>query len=234
MFHRTLIGAALVGLVGLPYVLSTPNGQPSTPDASLPEALVAAVPPVAEVPPRLPAVPRGAGGPNHPGHRVQSAPRPAPPTRLEDIFRFDLTAEQVMHTWPTVTTATNQPELKGYRVPLVTGQQPESLAGSLTYYFAADQRLQRIVFHGTTGDPKPVVALVTQKFEFKPDPAPDASIQRYVVRWSGKVVSELRVQPAPVVDAREPHRRLLINLLIERPQKLRWFTGGGSGLELRL
>jgi hypothetical protein len=163
--------------------------------------------------------------PGPPTHGAQALPAALNP---EEIFRFDLSPEQVMHTWPMVNTTTNQPELKGYRVALVTGNQPDSLAGSLTYYFGSDQQLQRIVFHGTTGEPRPLIQLVSQKFEFKSDPAADAGTQRYVVRWSGKTVSELRVQPAQIIDAGQPHRRFSINLSIERPQKFRWFTGDGS------
>src|SRR5207245_6262017 len=121
--------------------------------------------------------------------------------------------DQIVHTWPMVNTATNQPTLKGYRVALVTGSGAESLAGSLTYYFNSDQSLQRIVFHGTTGEPRPLVQFVSQKFDFKSDPPADAAGQRYVVRWSGKTVSELRVQPAQLIDANQPQRRFSINLL---------------------
>ncbi len=235
MLHRTLLGAALLGLVGLPYVLSTNKSEQPQPDAAFPQDLLAAAPSPPGVPQRLPAVPAASFAPA--GDAPGTAP-PSPgraPARLEDVFNFNLTAEQVLHTWPMVTTTTNQPDLKGYRVPLVTGGRPDSLAGSLTYFFNNEQQLQRIVFHGTTGDPQPLVQLAMQKFELKIDSAADAAVQRYVVRWSGRVVSELRVQPAQLVDAREPLRRFAVNLLIERPQKVRWFPGGGSPISgLRL
>ncbi len=242
MIHRTLIGAALIGLVGLPYVLSTQKGGQPPPEAGLPADLLGAAPPPRfDVPPRLPANPAAGDGlrtsdVSSPGLKPGArSPKPVSPTNLEELFRFDLTAEQVMHTWPMVTTTTNQPDLKGYRVPLVTGGRPDSLAGSLTYFFDNGQRLQRIVFHGTTGEPRPLVQLVTQKFDFKIDPAPDAGMQRYSVRRSGKTVSELRVQPAQVVDAGQPLRRFAVNLLIERPEESRWFKGSTSGVSgLRL
>jgi hypothetical protein len=236
MIHRTLVGAALIGLVGLPYVLSTQKGDRG-PESGPPDELLAAAPPPGarlDLPPRLPATPaaaRPAG--NQPGQAARAAARP--PAGLQEIFNFHLTPERIIHSWPMVTTTTNQPELKGYRVPLVTGGRPDSLAGSLTYYFDKDQKLQRIVFHGTTGEPRPLVQLMTQKFDFKPEPVADANLQRYQVRWSGRVVSELRVQPAQVVDAKEPLRRFGVNLLIERPQKIPWFNGTTSGLgSLRL
>jgi hypothetical protein len=246
MLHRTLLGAALLGLVGLPYVLSTQKEQPRAPEAGLENLGLTGMPPARiESSPRLPAMPPMADAPKAavgyatpalvdtraiaaPGQAVRPAETSATPASLEDIFRFELTPEQIVGTWPMVNTTTNQAELKGYRVALVTGNRPESLAGSLTYYFNGEQQLQRIVFHGTTGEPRPLVQLVSRKFDFKSDAAADVGTQRYVVRWSGKIVSEMRVQPAQVIDAGQPHRRFSINLLIERPQKLRWFTGGGS------
>ena len=48
---------------------------------------------------------------------------------------------------------------------------------------------------------------------------------------AAKIVSELRVQPAQIVDVGQPHRRFSVNLLIERPQKLRWFSGERDVLE---
>jgi hypothetical protein len=49
------------------------------------------------------------------------------------------------------------------------------------------------------------------------------------------VVSELRIQPAQIVDNSQPHRRFSINLSLERPQKIDWFKGeerSMSGLRL--
>jgi hypothetical protein len=231
--NRTALGAALLAAVGLPYVLSTQKTQPP-PASGLPEdfAVAGAGPTSFDAPARLAAVLPGAGLPGKP---AGPGDRHTPPTNLEEILRFDLTPEQVIHTWPMVTTTTNQPELKGYRVPLVTGNRPESLAGSLTYYFNGQQELQRIVFHGTTGEPRPLIQLMVQKFEFKNVSDADAGAQRYQVRFSGRVVSELRVQPAQIVDNSQPHRRFAINLSLERPQKIHWFKGERSPVsDLRL
>jgi hypothetical protein len=141
----------------------------------------------------------------------------APIAGFDEILRFDLTPDWVLARWPRISTTTNQPELKGYRVPVVTGARAEDLAGSLTYYFDPQQELQRIVFHGTTGDPQPLVKFVTERFNFRRAKDGEAGWQRYQVVWNGEPVSELRIRPAQVVDATQPHRRYLINLLIERP-----------------
>ena len=59
-------------------------------------------------------------------------------------------------------------QLQGYRVPLVTGTTLADVAGSLTYYFNAQQRVQRITFRGTTGDPSVLATLLAQRLSFRP------------------------------------------------------------------
>ena len=44
--------------------------------------------------------------------------------------------------------------------------QPPATWPALTYYFNAQQQLQRITFHGTTGDTRNLVALLTGRFQF--------------------------------------------------------------------
>lgn len=217
MLRRTLLGAATLGLVSLPYVMSTSSTTgPTSGDYSALDTADA---------PLLSGVPRQSD--------VPLTGRPV--ADLAEIFRFDITPKWVFDHWPRVETTTNQPELKGYRVPVVTGSRLPDLAGSLTYYFNARQEPQRIVFHGTTGDAEPLARLMTSKFNFRRVSEPDAGTLRFQVQWSGKPVSELRVRPAQVVDANEPYRRFDVNLLIERPMQRRRSTDGERKLsDLRL
>ena len=79
--------------------------------------------------------------------------------RVQDassVFDFQITPEWIVAHWPAVSTGLAQLQLEGYRVPLVTGTAQHDLAGSLTYYFNAEQKLQQITFVGTTGDPTTV------------------------------------------------------------------------------
>ena len=57
-------------------------------------------------------------------------------------------------------------QLQGYRVPLVTGTTEADLAGSLTYYFNAQQQVEQIAFHGTDGRRAKLLALLSNRYHF--------------------------------------------------------------------
>jgi hypothetical protein len=238
MLRRTLLGAATLGFVGLPYVMST-SSQPAANKSAATSGDYVALSPLASLAPHGPP---DASGPAAEVPFLAGTPRPEAPlagppvANLEELFRFDITPDWVLARWPRVSTVTNQPELKGYRVPVVTGARPHDLAGSLTYYFNAKQEPQRIIFHGTTGDAEPLAKLMISKFKFRRVSDADAGTLRFQVQWSGKPLSELRVRPAQVVESGEPYRRFEVNLLIERPtQQRRGTTDGQRKLsEIRL
>ena len=70
-----------------------------------------------------------------------------------------------MRCWPQVATGLGQLQLQGYRVPLVSGTTEGDVAGSLTYYFNAQQQLQRIAFQGNTGDPRNLIVLLRSRYQ---------------------------------------------------------------------
>ena len=83
---------------------------------------------------------------------------------VAQVFRFDVTPEWIVRSWPQVSTGLAQVQLQGYRVPLVTGTTENDLAGSLTYYFNAQQQVVQIAFHGTTGDVRNLLALLSNRY----------------------------------------------------------------------
>jgi hypothetical protein len=140
-----------------------------------------------------------------------------PTQDLSEVLNFGGTPAWVTARWPRVTTGLAQPDLQGYRVPLVTGKTESDLAGSLTYYFDAQQQVKFITFHGVTGDPRKLVALVMQKYGFKPEPTDDPSTSLYLVKWNGKPMSELVVRTARVLRADQPNTRYSVDLALKRP-----------------
>jgi hypothetical protein len=148
--------------------------------------------------------------------------KPLPPegydTRdLAEVIRFDGTPAWVVNRWPRVTAGLAELDLHGYRVPLVTGTRDDDLAGSLTYYFDKDQKVAFISFHGTTGDPRKIVTLVTSQFKMTPQACNDPGLALYQVKWNGKPQSELRIRPARVVRADQPRARYEVDLAMKRP-----------------
>lgn len=136
---------------------------------------------------------------------------------LGKVFRFDVTTSWVLGHWSRVSTQLADLDLQGYRVPLVTGTRPSDLAGSLTYYFNKRQRVERITFTGTTGDARPLVSLLVGRFGFRRELADDAGLYLYRVMRGREVQSELRIRPASVVRASDPHGRFEVALDLRRP-----------------
>ena len=142
-----------------------------------------------------------------------------PPVRsLAEVFRFDVSTGWVMQRWPRVSTGLAQLQLQGYRVPLVTGTAKTDLAGALTYYFNPKQQVQRITFHGTTGDATRLIELLTTRYRFARRLTNDPGIFVYeAVSPGSQPAGVLRVQAAQVVKASEPRHRFQVELFIERP-----------------
>lgn len=153
---------------------------------------------------------------------TQAAPGGAAP-RLEgpavkdlaEVIRFDISPRWVAQHWSRVTTVTSELAMEGLRVPLVTGGRVDDLAGSLTYYFDKHHALQRLTFHGTTGDERRLVTMLGAVYGFREQPAVGGGM--YVTTWNGKPTSVLRVEYAPVVSATSPLAQKQITLEINRP-----------------
>ena len=217
MFKRLLFLLVMMAAVGLPYLATsssdwlgslglgtTPNGKPSTAagrDGSRTTSAYAL---------GVSTKPDPFGKPTGPieGFRAQN---------LGEVLQFEGTPAWVMARWPRVTAGLAELDLQGYRVPLVTGTAQDDLAGSLTYYFDKNQRMEFINFHGTTGDPRKLIALMTSRYSFLPQQTQDPSLTLYQVKWNGKPLSELRVRPARVVRADQPHARYEVDLAMKRP-----------------
>ncbi|HUT11828.1 MAG TPA: DUF6690 family protein [Thermoguttaceae bacterium] len=150
---------------------------------------------------------------------LASPPVEGPPTsNLAEVLRFDVTADWIQSRWPQVATGLAHLQLQGYRVPLVTGTDPTDLAGALTYYFNPKQQVQRITFHGTTGDAQKLVSLLTNYYRFVYRPANDPGLFVYEsASPDGKIHNLLRVRQAGVLKSSDPLRRFSVDLVMERP-----------------
>lgn len=138
-----------------------------------------------------------------------------PTVSLTEILRFDVTPSWVVARWPRVATVVGELEWSGMRVPLITGEQPQDIVGSLTYYFDGRQQLKRILLEGYCGDERALVALAMQSFNLQPEASLHGGL--YAARWSRQPVSVLAVQYAPTINADSPHRRHVI-LELNRPE----------------
>ena len=138
---------------------------------------------------------------------------------LAEVLRFDVTASWVMQHWPRVSTGLPYLQLQGYRVALVTGTRVTDLAGSLTYYFNAQQKVQRITFRGTTGDPSALVTLLTGRYGFARRVLNDPSVVLYEAVDSGnQPIGSVKIRSAQVIEANQPYRRFEVELVMDRAE----------------
>ncbi|HBE69908.1 MAG TPA: hypothetical protein DDW52_17315 [Planctomycetaceae bacterium] len=141
---------------------------------------------------------------------------PAPPiVSLPEALRFDVTPAWVTSRFPRVSTIAGEPQLDAMRVPLVTGTSPGDMAGTLTYYFDAYQRLQRISLQSVTGDPNRFVSELQQAYKLEQQPSLGGAL--YLMSWNGKATSVLRISPAAIIRSDSPYSRFEVFLELNQP-----------------
>ena len=141
----------------------------------------------------------------------------APSMSLHDVFRFNVSREWVYQHWARKSTALAELGSYGIRVPLVTGTQLFDLAGSLTYFFGEDGRVERISFRGRTGDTTQIVMLMIQRYGMVQQATPVVGEQLFQFRRNEQVISELRTRPAHVLWTSAPHDSFAVELELQRP-----------------
>ena len=205
-------GLAMASAIGMPIAFSSTDGigtwfndgsaHPAT-QAQLVDGKPAA-PPGSEAEVHAREVSQALNG------RIDTPPIP-------EALRFDATRDWLFARFKRVSTCLASEELQGYRVALVTGSQRTDLAGSLTYYFDASQKLQRITFRGVTGDPAELVAWLTSRYGFQRVLANQPRLQLYRVKKFSKATGELQISPAEVVRADAPNSRFQVALEMNNP-----------------
>ncbi len=219
MPNRNWFLVFLVGGAVLPYVLS---GQSAVREAiTSPLKLVSGE----EAKP----APQAAQGMPAAGATIAAAPPATSGTKpassasqekfvdLEQAFRWEITPAWILGNWPRVTTHLAALDSQGYRVTLITGTGQTDLAGAVTYYFDPQQRLQKMVFHGTTGDAKRLVQFLISRHHFERRLTDDPSVYLYQVEQDGQALSELKIKTAPIVRTTSAYSRFEVSLTMNRP-----------------
>lgn len=172
-------------------------------------------------------VPSGSGAG---GSMLQAMP-PAAAVDFRDFFRFDATPDWVVQRYPRVSTISSSKDLDGYRAPLVTGTGLSDLSGTITYYFDRFQKVQRIQFQGFTGDPQPLVFLMTQYYYFAPKPILGG--QLYVVAWNANPTGVMEITRANVVFSANQANSFKIFLEINQPNVPGGVSADGQQILMR-
>jgi hypothetical protein len=147
-----------------------------------------------------------------------ATPTPNPSGNISDfreVLRFDIGPSFVTSRFAQVTTVAANRQFDAYRVPFVSGTRPTDIAGTLTYYFDANQTVQRIQMQGSMGDPSVLVQLMVAFYHL----APEKSLggQFYATRWNGRVTSMMLVSPAPIIHAGATYGKYSVFLELNQP-----------------
>jgi hypothetical protein len=206
---HALFGTAVLAALGVPYALSHKEEAGSTISNAVAKLGSSGSNPASDAASDLPVL--------HGDSLPLEGPQVA---NLGEVFRFDITPDWLLSRWPRVMNVRYAAgSLQSYRVPLVTGNKPEDLAGALTYYFDERQEPRRIEFQGTTGDARPLAGFLAREHGLERRMTGDPSQYVFEGRRGGRVVSQLVVRSLPVIDASQPQSRFSLELVLERPAK---------------
>ena len=151
------------------------------------------------------------------GPDLNAAPMQFLPTsNFAEIIRFDVQPDWVKKRWERVSTSPGESGLHGLRVPVVTGTNSTDLHGSLTYYFDANQRAQRVTFRGWTGNASRLTQLLQTQFGFKQQPTHWAGFYLMGDRRANR--GALLLQHPAVIRTDNPVQQVAIVMEINNPQ----------------
>jgi hypothetical protein len=138
-----------------------------------------------------------------------------PPVSIEEALRLDVTPVWVTSRWTRVGTVVGDTDQMGLRVALVSGVQPNDVAGSLTYYFDQRHQLQKITFTGMTGDESRIITHLMNNFGLRPAPTLTAGL--YQAQVGPNKMSTAHVNHLPVVRASATNARRELAIELFRP-----------------
>jgi hypothetical protein len=138
--------------------------------------------------------------------------------RFEDVINMNITPKWITQRWARISKNIQSGQWHGYRVPIVTGEESDDLAGALTYYFDTEQQLQRIAFRGTTGEPQRLITMLQQTFHLTKRPT--SRIGLYIKSQNRRPVSVLMITRSPRAATQNdatPYSQYTIQFELNRP-----------------
>jgi len=224
----TMLGAS----IGVPYVASRAQksmNAPAAPSAAAPMAHASA--PSSPIPPMLATTPPAAISTPHTVGTTPAITTIQRSPSAEQALQFNVTKEWVYQSWDRKSTGPTDVGLFAVRVPLVSGTQAASLAGSLTYYFNAQNQVEHISFRGRTGDPARLIHFLMRTYQLEPASSPTGE-QVYQVADRSGTQSELIVRPESIVNGRSGHGGYSVELELARPGSERYLPSRQPNLNI--
>lgn len=135
---------------------------------------------------------------------------------FREAFRFDANPQWLQKNWPHVSSSPSLDGYAGYRVPLVTGPNPQDITGALTYYFNNKGLCERITFYGYAADPSRIIHLATETFGLSA--SRDLGSGTYTGMYSRRVRSFLAIDAATNVVSQSAQKKAQITFEVNNPK----------------
>ena len=133
---------------------------------------------------------------------------------IEEILDFHITPKQITNRWARVSFHVQDNGLHSYRVPVVTGEKQDDLAGSLAYLVDENEKLQRIDFLGFTHDPSTLIEVMKREHRMTKRPS---HVQALYIKSQNKLpVSALRIIASEIISTSAPANPLKVRLELNR------------------
>lgn len=133
---------------------------------------------------------------------------------IGQILSFDTTPKDIANRWALVSFHVKNNGLHSYRVPVVTGEKQDDLAGAITYLFDEHEKLQRIEFLGYTEDASTLITVMKQKFHMTQRPSRPGAL--FVKSRHKLPISALRIVRPEVINASSESSGLEVRFELNR------------------
>ena len=130
------------------------------------------------------------------------------------IFQCGAPRSWVQRTYDDASRTMDQ-QREGLRVTLVTGDRLEDLAGSLTYWFDRQGRVERIRFQGVTGNPAKLVSFANRSHKMVARGCERDAI--FVRDGKNGPLHLLHISRLPFVNVQTQFGRYEVTLELNRP-----------------
>lgn len=133
---------------------------------------------------------------------------------LTHLLSFEVTPDWVRENWESVTNCAGELGLQGWRVAYFQASPESDFAGSVTYYFDKERRVQRILLHGYSSDPSGIVQLATSHYQMRRIPGVESDL--YVARLHDRPVGGLSIEFCRLLNAGDRDKQCEVLLELNR------------------
>jgi hypothetical protein len=134
---------------------------------------------------------------------------------LAQVFRLDLTVQEIRSRFPGISLVTSETGAQGYRTELITGTGTHDLHGCVTWYYDTSHKMQRLSFRGWTGDHQQLKNFLSSQFLLSENKSTRWTEMMTLESWGKKSCAAIFQLPA-IVRQQTPQQQIAVLIEINR------------------